>query len=210
MDMKKQDGRRTRHEPRRQELLDAAVEYVFAHGLSTLSIRPLAEALGISHRTLLYHFGSKEDLIIEVLKEVRERERLFFAFLSHDQEPKSLAAFLTSIWQHCATPEYERYFRLFFEIYGLALQDPALYRGFLQGVVADWLPIFEHVLACEGYPPESALATATLLLSIARGLQLDALTTHDYARIEAAIEILLRALSTLLPGKSQPTIADPA
>jgi AcrR family transcriptional regulator len=57
-----QDGRRTRHEPRKQDLLAAAVEYVFEHGFSELSIRPLAAALGISHRTLLYHFHSNTNL----------------------------------------------------------------------------------------------------------------------------------------------------
>jgi AcrR family transcriptional regulator len=37
-------------------------------------LRPLAKALGTSPRMLLYDFGSKEQLIDEVLAQVRRRE----------------------------------------------------------------------------------------------------------------------------------------
>src|SRR5690348_7958382 len=85
MNTQKPDGRRARHERHRKDLLDAALTYIFEHGLADLSLRPLAEALGISHRTLLYHFGSKEQLIVEVLQEVRARDRAFFASLVPEQ-----------------------------------------------------------------------------------------------------------------------------
>lgn len=198
-----QDGRRSRHTGRRQQLLDAAVDYVFAHGLSALSIRPVAEALGISHRTLLYHFGSKEELIVAVLKEVRERERFFFTFLTHDQKTESLPTFITTVGEHFATAEYEQYFRLFFEVYGLALQQPAVYHDFLQGVVTDWLPIFEQVLVRYGYQQDRAVPMSTLFLGLVRGLQLDALATHDSTRIQQAYEFLFRALSHLLAESEQ-------
>lgn len=193
------DGRRTRHEPRKHDLLAAAVEYVFEHGLSELSIRPLAAALGISHRTLLYHFHSKEDLVVEVLKEVRARERLLFAFRAHDLETASIVEFVRAAWQRFTAPEHEGYFRLFFEVYGLALQEPALYGGFLEGVVTDWLPIIENVLVRNGCLPERASALATLILSSVRGLQLDLLATHDRERAEATFEELLTTLRHLLP-----------
>ncbi|MBA2678048.1 MAG: TetR/AcrR family transcriptional regulator [Ktedonobacteraceae bacterium] len=194
-----QDGRRTRHEPRKQDLLAAAVEYVFEHGFSELSIRPLAAALGISHRTLLYHFHSKENLVVELLKEVRVRERLLFAFRFNDQETASLVEFVQTAWQRFTAPEYEGYFRLFFEVYGLALQEPTVYGGFLEGVVTDWLPLIEPALIRDGYPPERALSIATLILSSVRGLQLDLLATHDRKRAEAAFEELLTIFRSLRP-----------
>jgi AcrR family transcriptional regulator len=198
MNKNSQDGRRTRHEPRKQDLLDAAVAYVFEHGLSELSIRPLAAALGISHRTLLYHFHSKEALIVEVLKEVRARERLLFAFQLHDRETTSVVAFVRAAWQRFLAPEYEAYFRLFFEVYGLALQQPALYQEFLEGVVADWLPLIEKALVSDGCPAERVPALATLILSSVRGLQLDVLATRDRRRAETALEELLLMLRHLL------------
>ncbi len=194
-----QDGRRTRHEPRKQDLLAAAVEYVFEHGFSELSIRPLAAALGISHRTLLYHFHSKENLVVELLKEVRARERLLFAFRSHDLEPISLVEFVQAAWERFTAPESEGYFRLFFEVYGLALQEPAVYGGFLEGVITDWLPIIEPILIRDGYPSERVSAIATLILSSVRGLQLDLLAAQDRPRAEVAFEELLSMLRSLRP-----------
>ena len=49
---------RTADAQRRAELLDAIEAYVFANGLSDLSLRPLAAAVGSRPRVLLYYFGS--------------------------------------------------------------------------------------------------------------------------------------------------------
>ena len=50
--------------PRRPvELLDAIIDYLLKHGVSDLSLRPLATAVHSSPRGLLYHFGSKEKMI---------------------------------------------------------------------------------------------------------------------------------------------------
>src|SRR5262249_32927762 len=59
---------------RKAETLARATDYVLAHGLSGLSLRPLAAALGTSTRMLLYDFGSKEELVADVLAEARRRE----------------------------------------------------------------------------------------------------------------------------------------
>ena len=60
---------------RRQELLDGAVDYVVANGISDLSLRPLALALGTQAPVLLHHFGTKEHLVEEMLGRVRDRLR---------------------------------------------------------------------------------------------------------------------------------------
>ena len=48
---------------RRVEWTEAATDYVLEHGLIGLSLRPLAAELGTSDRMLLYHFGSKDELV---------------------------------------------------------------------------------------------------------------------------------------------------
>ncbi|MDT7648160.1 MAG: hypothetical protein QOC75_5160, partial [Pseudonocardiales bacterium] len=42
--------------------------YFGTRGISDLSLRQLADALGTSHRMLIYHFGSKEGLLTEVVR----------------------------------------------------------------------------------------------------------------------------------------------
>lgn len=204
MDTHKADERRTRQKEHRQKLLEAIIEYIFEHGLSSLSIRPLAKALGISHRTLLYHFGTKEQLIVAVLHEMRERERAFLLSLVQKQEPTELVTLGWAFWRRSTTPAYERYLRLFFEIYGLALQSPEIYGEFLNEVITSWLPLYEQTLKNEGYAASHATNIATLVLAVVRGLQLDLLTTHDQKRIDAALEYLgylLERRTTLDPGE---------
>ncbi len=48
---------------RETELLERAYAWVLEHGLSDLSLRPLAAAIGSSPRVLLFLFGSNEGLL---------------------------------------------------------------------------------------------------------------------------------------------------
>src|SRR5260370_38611063 len=66
---------RTVNEARPAQLLDAIVVYLVKHGVSELSLRPLAKAVRSSPRVLLYYFGSKEELVARALERMRERQR---------------------------------------------------------------------------------------------------------------------------------------
>ncbi len=50
----------------RDRLLAAAVDQAMNGGIADLSLRELASAVGTSHRMLLYHFGSREGLLVAV------------------------------------------------------------------------------------------------------------------------------------------------
>src|ERR671923_1646642 len=64
--------RRTlRGERRREELLTAVVDHVLEQGVADFSLRRAARAAGTSHRILGYHFGSADELLREVLAEIR-------------------------------------------------------------------------------------------------------------------------------------------
>ena len=57
-----------RPKPDKTTLLRALAAYVLEHGLNTASLRPMAAAAGTSDRMLIYHFGTKEALIAEILE----------------------------------------------------------------------------------------------------------------------------------------------
>ena len=59
----------------RERLLAAAVEQARQGGIADLSLRELAAAIGTSHRMLLYHFGSREGLLLAIAGAVEETER---------------------------------------------------------------------------------------------------------------------------------------
>ncbi|MEL6738488.1 MAG: TetR/AcrR family transcriptional regulator [Pseudomonadota bacterium] len=51
----------------KETLLPLMAGHVMEHGLGEASLRPLAKAAGTSDRMLIYHFGNKEQLIIDLL-----------------------------------------------------------------------------------------------------------------------------------------------
>lgn len=60
---------------RRSQLVNAAVDYVAAHGFADLSLRGLGAAIGVSHRMLIHYFGSKEQLLVEIVRMSERRQR---------------------------------------------------------------------------------------------------------------------------------------
>jgi TetR/AcrR family transcriptional regulator, transcriptional repressor of aconitase len=54
---------------RRREILDRAIEVFADKGAEGTSLRAIAEKIGVSHAALLHYFGSREELLVEVLRE---------------------------------------------------------------------------------------------------------------------------------------------
>jgi AcrR family transcriptional regulator len=166
------------------ELLDRAVVYVLRNGLGDLSLRPLATALGTSARMLIYYFGSKEALIVEILDEVRRRK--YVDLNAGDGEHGALRRY----WEWARSAEGRRYLRLVYEIYGLSLRDAARFKGFLQSELQDVLDVFDAPLVAAGIPADEARALSTYTFAGIRGLELDMLGSGDYARVDRAFDML--------------------
>jgi len=176
--------------PRRQALLDAAVAHVAAHGVGDLSLRGLATALGTSHRMLVYHFGSKERLLVEVVRAVEARQREALAALGAEPglTPVEQA---WRLWCRLADPAMWPHERLFFELYGQALQGRPHTRELLDGVVDAWLGPATALNLQLGMSPEDARAGARLGVAVTRGLLMDLLATGDRAGCDAAMRLFL-------------------
>jgi AcrR family transcriptional regulator len=179
---------------RRAKLLDEVADYILSNGLAGLSLRPLAATIDTSPRMLLYFFGSKERLIAQALAHIRTREQLDFRRAVSRSSSANREGLLLLEWKSWSSPRREKYLRLFFEVYGLALQNRKRFPGFLEGAVGEWLPLVERAFAV-AVTPEHAQALATLGLAAVRGLQLDLLATGQRSRAEAAFREMLRLLS---------------
>ena len=188
---------RTADDQRRADLLERIVAYVMENGLADLSLRPLADAVETSPRILLYYFGSKEALVADVLASLRARQRAVFADLPRD--PSSYAETVRAAWKLMSARANEPLFRLFFEVYGLALQDPNRFPGFLRRAVDEWLTYLEPSALRDGYTEADARAIATVLLAGYRGFLLDLCATGDRKRIARAVEIWIAALDGIPP-----------
>jgi AcrR family transcriptional regulator len=165
---------------RREQLESAVVDYVLAHGIADLSLRPVAEALGVSTYALVYHFGSKEGLIAAVMGHIESRQRGMTEAWQRDPAYASPAAILRRYWDEwCLPDELLPYHRLFYEIYVLSLQQPNRFPGFLEEGANPWLPFIGDLSRRAGVTEAEANLVASLMISIVLGALLVLLGTHD-------------------------------
>jgi AcrR family transcriptional regulator len=190
---------------RRQELLRLAADYVQAHGLSDLSLRPLAAALNTSGRMLIYYFGSKEQLLLDLLAEVRHRtyRRL---------EAKKGESALRGYWCWASSKEGLAYLRLVYEVYGLSLREPDRYADFLAEETREVVGVIAEGYRATAVDTEVADALATYTFAGLRGIELDFLGTGDRKRADAAFamfeEDVVRRLEELVkPSARRPSRA---
>jgi AcrR family transcriptional regulator len=174
----------------RQRLLDGAIDYVAQNGLSDVSLRTLASALGTSHRMLIHHFGSKEALWVEIVRTVEARQRELLGQMVPDPA-LPVADAMRAWWKHISDPALWPNERLFFEIYGQALQGRHHTTELLDGIVDDWLEPVTEINVSLGIPRRVARAHARLGVAVTRGLLLDLLATRDVAGVEAAMEAFI-------------------
>ncbi|MFJ1559844.1 TetR/AcrR family transcriptional regulator [Streptomyces mirabilis] len=176
---------------RRAQLVNAAVDYVAAHGITDLSLRGLGAAIGVSHRMLIHYFGSKEHLLVEIVRTSEQRQRDLLSRLRLDPglSPADAARLL---WQQLADPRLAGQERLFFEIYGHALRGRPEAAPLLEGLVNDWLEPLVAAEVAAGADPAVARNRARLGLATVRGLLLDLLATGDRAGVNAAMEDFLQ------------------
>ena len=172
----------------RDRLLHAAVEHALDQGVVDLSLREIAAAIGTSHRMLIYHFGSREGLLVAVVREVerRERERLGDAPLS--------VADARRRWDHLADPSLRAQERLFFEIYAHALLGRPGTGGILDEAVEGWISPVRALLVDAGIDEDDAEVLARLGLAVTRGLLLDLLATGDTAGTTRAFDLFTQLL----------------
>src|SRR5690349_20285352 len=115
---------------RRRALLDALVEEFAAGGVGDRSLRDVADAVGTSHRMLLHHFGSREDLLVAIVEEVERRQMGVLTEI-----PTDPAEGFAAMWADLRRPELRQLERLFFECYARAAQGEKPFARMVPGAI---------------------------------------------------------------------------
>lgn len=134
---------------------------------------------------LMHHFGSKEELIAAVMKQVRARMQSLFQTLLSDSEPARTEEFLRAFWKALTTRPNLPYIRLLFEVQLLAIQNPERYRRYLAETSVTWRRLIERALP----PANRSAAGVTLNNAVIDGLLLELLSTGDLRRTSKALAI---------------------
>jgi AcrR family transcriptional regulator len=173
----------------RASLLADAVEHFAKNGIGDASLRSIATSIGTSHRMLIYHFGSREGLLAEVVRTVEQQQRDLLAELSESQRPVAEQA--EEFWRR-VTEAALVYGPLFFELSAHAMQDLPHTESLKADLINVWLPPLIELCVRAGLPPAEAPAYARLGLAASRGLLFDLLLTGDRAGVDEASALLNR------------------
>jgi AcrR family transcriptional regulator len=184
-------GRRPQPE-RREALLAACTDGLLRHGLHGLTLAKLADAAGTSPRMLIYHFRSRDELVLEALKEARRRQRRAFGELLAPRAGVPYGTVLVSAWDRITSPELRPFLVLFAQLHDLP-PDQTPWARFRVLSITDWLPTIEAGLRADGHRDAAPLATA--VTALVRGLLGDLNTTADHERTTAGLRAIARLLS---------------
>lgn len=145
------------------QILAAAVDVAFAEGLSRVSFGRVAKRLGISDRTVVYYFPTKDALVGAVLLAVglRLQQTLAQALSEPAADHRALAR---ASWPVLAHPDADGVFALFFEANGLAAAGHEPYATVVPQLVQAWLAwAAEHLQGDPGQRRAEAAAAIALI-----------------------------------------------
>jgi AcrR family transcriptional regulator len=182
-------ARPTRDE-RKAELLAAILDYLMDKTLAELTFRSLAEGLGMSAYVLVYHFGSRDQLINDIVVSIESRLDRMRNTDVRDIDRAAWREFLLDSWQWTMAQRNRHLTRLEFEATAqdIVAAEP---RGtsqehfrMLHHKTRDWLMV-------QGIAEEFADTDARLFTSTFYGLQFDFVVMNEPEAATKAFELML-------------------
>lgn len=189
---------------RRAQLLAAAIRVLARAGLAETTTRKIAAEAGINQATLLYYFGSKDDLLFAVLQEMmRATQEIALQRVPEAANLRdAVAGAIRAFWGHVeATPELQI---MQYELTLYALRNPEAawlakeqYAGY-SGVVETLL---REICAAAGQTSAIPFdALARFIVGGLDGIILQFVSNRDPARARADVEYLIGAVLALAEG----------
>lgn len=152
---------------RRTALLETCFDVFCQHGLENTGLKLLADACGVTNGALLYHFGSKDNIVIESTAHCMAKVEDDFMALA-PQNAADIERFLCQMprltaemhgakyrfmYQVYASPKYREQGKAFFQGVNVRYRQYALQLSGQLGMPADYIQgmIYVFVRACVHY-----------------------------------------------------------
>ncbi|HEX4444873.1 MAG TPA: TetR/AcrR family transcriptional regulator [Galbitalea sp.] len=188
---------------RKPQLLAEIIEHLLDKSLASVSFRTIAQALGCSTYTLVYHFGSREELLSEIVSAVSTRTTAIDEQMrsASDTLEEYFASFDAS-WEWTLQPRNRQLQRLEFEASLIESLQPKTHT-FSRALFSTWQRIGEDALVRLGVERTTAQVEARILIDTFYGIQYDfVLNNEATAATRAYREVMTRhreRIESLLP-----------
>jgi AcrR family transcriptional regulator len=160
---------------KRAALVDQLANHVLAHGLAASTLRPLADAVGLSDRMLLYYFTDKADLMTATLGALAER--LVAELQEASARPAPPDALLGRLVKAVLSPHLWPYMQLWLEIASLAARNDAFYRAVGESVARGFLSWVRAQIRGDDVDAQAA----RLLVMVEGAVVMHSVGLHDVA-----------------------------
>jgi TetR/AcrR family transcriptional repressor of bet genes len=186
---------------RRRQLIEATIETIAKRGLSDMTLAHVSKAAGLSQGIVNLHFTSKENLLNETLKFVRDDYDTAWrsALDASGPDPaEQLAAILRADYK--AAIADAKKLAVWFAFWGEVKSRPA-YRKICQARVLDQIKILEDILdrliKDGNYTGLDAATLTTSIMAMADGLWLNILVSARNLKRSDAEQIMMRYLAQI-------------
>jgi AcrR family transcriptional regulator len=169
-------------------MLPAIVDILRSRGPEGFVLSTIAEDLGTSSRMLIYHFGSRDELLGRVMKLVR----LGTIDALKSPPPSTLLEAVDRWWDYYMV--YLSDMQLFFHLASRRFESPDQFEDFASTAVMSWSDYFGGALHAQGASDDEAAVLGRLTIATLRGLTVDYLISGDKEAVERSLERFRRFL----------------
>lgn len=176
---------------RKPVLLAQILDHLLDKPLASLTFRTIATSLGVSPYTLVYHFGTRGELISAIVKAISGRRVHIESRLQ--ENPASVDAYFHGLeisWEWTLEPRNRELQRLEFEAALLESVDRDGHT-FTRELYETWQRMGTNALVSLGLNATDAEVESRLLVDTFYGIQLDLVLNQDERQATAAFELAM-------------------
>jgi AcrR family transcriptional regulator len=177
---------------RKPQLIADILDYLQDKSLASVSFRTISQALGFSTYTLVYHFGTRANLLSEIVAAVSTRATGIEETLQ--QNPGTLDVYFDGLfmsWAWTLEPRNRQLQRLEFEAALIEAVEPQQHT-FSRALYETWQRIGKNALMSLGLSEADAALETRLNINTFYGIQYDFVLNNKAAAATAAFELAMQ------------------
>jgi AcrR family transcriptional regulator len=192
--------KRGRSNPK-ERIVVAAYEILAQKGYDAITFKEIARSAEVAQGLIHYYFGSKDQLLLEVLQEASERyaremERLITSLPDNGRLPSEVAL----AQPKARVSRQPEWYRLRYELFALGLRKPELLPGVGAVLTSGRQGVYMVLRKLLGQEIPNQDALAAVMLACFDGLALQKLADSDFD-LDSAYRVLDRMIGSVVEDR---------